>query len=221
MPNKQVKLVLKERLCNSAAQAFLRLYYTSNNIIAFFWVLGLLLATSACSFFVIYALTEYYSYGVISNTRVYYEATSLFPKVTFCNLNPFTTKYAYELLNGMSYNSFLNKINYEFDDLKKDLLTHSLNDILLECSFNSDTCDSTDFFLENTPNYGPCYTFNGGLNSSGESVPLKTSLRGGPTNGLILTLYVNVYQKLLDDGYLSGLGGIIFIGRILFVGLNK
>jgi hypothetical protein len=213
-PRNEIELVLKDRLYNSACQAIIRLYRSENLIIKIFWTLGLLTASALCCYFVIYALAEYLSYEVTSTTRVHYETTSLFPKVTFCNVNPYTTKSSYQLANETtSHEAFMNRVNYNFNTTQRDTLSHSLDDILLECSFNTETCDSMDFFTEFTPNYGACYTFNAGLNSSGHKVALKESLRAGASYGLQFTMYINVYEKLKTTGFLSTMGGIVFIGK--------
>jgi len=119
-----------------------------------------------------------------------------FVKVTFCNKNLFTTKYAYDLAKGASYSEFVNMINLKLNASERAKLTHSLNDILIECSFNSIACSSNDFTQEYDINLGTCYSFNSGFNSSGHRVPQKRSTRSGSPHGLRLAIYVNVYEKL-------------------------
>ena len=79
---------------------------------------------------------------VTSTTRINYETTSLFPRVTFCNVNPYTTKRSYQLANETTSHEVFN-----FNITQRDTFSHSLDDTSFrECSFNTETCDSTDFF---------------------------------------------------------------------------
>jgi len=48
----------------------------------------------------------YFTFDVSTKTRTYYENPALFPQITICNVNPFTTRYALE---------FLKKINTELN----------------------------------------------------------------------------------------------------------
>jgi len=41
---------------------------------------------------------SYLSYGVSTTSRSLYETPSVFPKITICNANPFTTRYAINFL---------------------------------------------------------------------------------------------------------------------------
>ena len=110
---------------------------SDNLIIKIIWTLGLLTASALCCYFVIYALAEYFSYEVTSTTRIYYETTSLFPRVTFCNVNPYTTKRSYQLANETTYHEVFN-----FNTTQRDTFSQSLDDTSFrECSFNTETCD--------------------------------------------------------------------------------
>ena len=118
--------------------------------------------------------------------------------MTFCNKNLFTTKYAYDLANGSRYTDFVNIINFKLNESERDKLSHTLDDILLECQFNTQPCSSKDFVKEYDLNLGTCYSFNTGMNASLHRVPLRRSTRSGSTHGLRVALYVNVYEKLKE-----------------------
>uniref|UniRef100_A0A914V7B1 Uncharacterized protein n=1 Tax=Plectus sambesii TaxID=2011161 RepID=A0A914V7B1_9BILA len=62
-------------------------------------------------------------------------------------------------------------------------LSYTLNEFVLQCSFNSEDCDlQRDFRIHMDPEYGNCYTFN-----YNDSVTLTNS-RAGPMYGLRLLL---------------------------------
>ncbi len=69
------------------------------------------------------------------------------------------------------------------------------------------------FSAEFSPNNGACCTFNAGLNSSGHKVALNESLRAVASYSLQFTMYINVYEKLKSNGFLSNMGGIVFKGE--------
>jgi amiloride-sensitive sodium channel subunit alpha/amiloride-sensitive sodium channel subunit gamma len=145
----------------------------------------------------------YLDYGVSTVSRTINESPALFPKVTFCNFNYLATKYAFDRIK-----SGADSVNNLSNEEKKQL-GHSLNDIIIHCSFNGKACDLTDFVWSFDELYGNCYTFNSGFNSNGTQIPLYKSNLAGFAFGLQLVFYVNIYEKLL--GY--GMGAIVRIGN--------
>jgi hypothetical protein len=59
--------------------------------------------------------------------------------------------------------------------------------MLIKCQFNKNSCSSSDFEWYFDFHYGNCFKFNTGINSSGNSVPLKYSTIPGEENGLFLS----------------------------------
>jgi hypothetical protein len=206
--NKAIKKLLKDVLYNSLAQTVIRIVLTPYKILKLFLIVCVLCSIALASYLVIHSIIEYYTYGVYTTTRTIYETPTLFPKVTFCNINPFTTEYAYNLYrNGIYYGN-------DLSNEEKQKLAHDLDDILIECWFNKNSpCTASDFTWSYDEVYGNCYTFNSGFDSNGSRVDLKESNMAGPYFGLHLTLYVNIYEKLIDFEKILGLGAIIRIGN--------
>ena len=189
-----IKKRAKEVLYTSTAQALFKIVNSASKLIKTFWIICLVSACSLCAYFVIASLVTYFTYEVSLNTRTYFEVESLFPKITICNKNLFTTKYAFDLFKSLKLtdpDSIALHINYNLNDTEKIKLHHSFEDILFECSFNSQKCNSSDFIREYDKNLGNCYTFNSGYNSTNDEVSLKKSIRAGVTYGLKLVLYVS------------------------------
>ena len=128
---------LKEVLCNSTGQALLKIYDSPSCLVKLFWLACLTSACSLCAYFVMESLVLYFTPVSSTHVRTNFETVSLFPKVTICNKNPFTTKYAHEMANGSSPDEFVQKVNTRFNDSQRELLQHSLDDILFDCSFNT------------------------------------------------------------------------------------
>jgi len=209
-----VMRLVKETLYNSAAQALLKIYETPSKIVKLFWCVCLLGACSLCAYFVVESLVLFFSYEVSTKTRTYTETSSLFPKVTICNKNVFTTKYAFDFANGLKYDEVLWRINTKLNVTQREKLTHSFEDTLLACSFNAEACEAReDFTFEYDKSLGACYTFNDAVrNTSSGNGRLRESIRAGLDYGLTLVIYSHFYDRLSKDFNLySGL--IIKIGN--------
>ena len=200
--------LVKEILYNSAAQAILKIFKTKSKIIKIFWVTCLLLACAMCTYFVIESLILFFTYEVSTQTRTYTETSSLFPKITICNKNLFTTKYSYDLANGSSFTDFSNTISFKMNDSERLKLIHPFEAILFSCTFNAEKCTAQDDFIrEYDKSLGNCYTFNAGSNRT-----LHESMRAGVYYGLNIDLYVNFYEKLAKD-YNRYMGAIVKVGN--------
>jgi hypothetical protein len=208
LQHKAIEIVLKEVLYNSLAQILIRLIRNPYKILLkLFLFTFVLISIGLASYLVIRSIVDYFTYGVSTTLRTVFETPTLFPKVTFCNINPFTTEYAFNLTqNGIYYGN-------DLSNEEKQRLDHDLNDIILECKFNNNHCVTSDFTWSYDEVYGNCYTFNSGFNSTGSRVVLKESNMAGPYFGLHLTLYVNIYEKLIDFEKILSLGAIIRIGN--------
>ena len=206
----EIKAILKEVLYNSFSQAILKIILTPHILLKIFLLVFVLASTSLASILVIGSFMEYFAYKVSTTSRIIYENPTLFPKVTFCNVNWFTTEYAYNLTQmGVEWSEIM---SLSIDEKKQ--LGHSLENILIQCKYNNIPCDSTDFTWSFDPDYGNCYTFNSGFNSNKSKIDLKKSSLVGWNFGLQLTLYLNVYEKLLNDkNNVGGLGALIRLGN--------
>jgi len=184
--SEKIQELIKEILFNSTSQALLKIYQTPSKVVKVFWCVCLLCACSLCAYFVVESLITFVTYEVSTKTRSYTEQTSLFPKVTFCNKNMFTTKYAYNLAmsyaaksnaSTTTYQEMVYAANFKLNDTERDKLSKKFADILLDCSFNSEKCNATqDFVKEYDRVLGACYTFNAGVNPvTGQSVPVKVN----------------------------------------------
>ena len=209
MRKKAIKVLLKEVLYNSLAQALIKILFTPHLILKLFLSLFVLVSTGFASFLVLQSVMTYLSYGVSTTSRTVFTTPTLFPKVTFCNLNGFTTQYAFNLTQSGTF------FATDLTDNEKKSVGHNLDDILFDCKFNLKPCGASDFTWSYDGTYGNCYTFNEFNGETNESKSnLKESSIAGPDYGLQITFYVNIYEKLLDlYGFTWGLGGLIRIGN--------
>ena len=193
-----VKKILKDVLYNSSAQAILKTWYTPYRLLKCFWIVCLLATFSFSSYVIIETLISFFSYEVFTSTKTIFETPTLFPKVTICNKNLITSRYAYELLvnSNMTLEEMQFNMNYKFNDTEIELLQHSFRDVLVDCTFNNQNCTYLDFIKEYDQNLGLCYVFNSGFNQKGKPVKLRETMRAGSLYGLKITLYANFYEHL-------------------------
>jgi hypothetical protein len=199
------RALVQEILYNSLGQAVIKIIYSPNLVLKIFLLISVLFSSCLASYFVIHAFIVYFTYGVSTTTRTFFETPTLFPKVTFCNINQFTTEFAYNLTQM----NLTNAINLSTADKKK--LGHGLDDILIDCWFNFKPCNASDFIWTFHRVYGNCFSFNSGFGSDKTKIDLKNTSISGLDYGLTLTLYVNLYEKLMD--YVNESGLMIRIGN--------
>jgi len=213
-------LLFKECLSNSAVQALVKLFTERTSLVVkIFWLICLACACSLCAYFIIETLIQHFT--PISNTllHTHFETMSVFPRVTLCNKNQFTTKYAYEIGKNLSYDDMLYYVNTQLNDTQRGLLQHSLEEILFECKFNQVKCTASDFKSEYNREFGACFTFNTKHN---DTTKLRESIRVGSPFGLRLTLYVNFYEKLMTPSmaFNDYYGLIVKIGNNSFANID-
>ncbi|XP_022103008.1 amiloride-sensitive sodium channel subunit alpha-like [Acanthaster planci] len=76
---------------------------------------------------------------------------------------------------------------------------HSIDDMLLACSYKGYPCGPTNFSYFHNYLYGNCYTFNAGMNSD-----IQTSSKPGPLYGLILELNLEETEYIPSIQQASG-----------------
>ena len=242
MKDHELTKLLKHTLTGEMYHALLNLIVSPHLILKVFLFIFLAISYGLASYTIITLILTYFDYGVTTTVRTIYETPATFPKITICNVNQFTTQYAFELIQNISqenkidvldnkifknldrYYKFLNANQFSniafgtinlMKDSDKQKLGHSLKDSLLSCTFNYKNCISDDFSWEFDPNYGNCYSFNSGFNSTGQHTELKQSNIAGNGYGLSLEIYTNYYENLSYFNSISkGQGLLIRIDNV-------
>ena len=228
--------LLKENLSCEMYHALLEVFNSKHYIIKIHLSIFLLISYCMASYMTIELIMNYFNYGVTTSIRTIYETPAVFPKVTFCNLNQFTTKEGYEFLKTTDTDGLLSQIgNVDFDygsqifwqlllkaqaslanktDDYKKRMGHELKDILFRCRFNFQKCTEDDFAWRWNSVFGNCFTFNSGFNSTS----LRKSDVSGVNYGLEVDLFVDFYENLsYTNSLLYGKGLMIFIDNATHV----
>lgn len=182
-----------------------------NNVTLAVWICFYLASIVFCAYNIINIIVEFSQYNVLINIELINESPIDFPAVTVCNLNPFdktkANSYIDKLLekNNISYVKDITRIDIEPDliykliksnviaNLSKEeraYLGFSLEYMKLSCRFNDFNCEDSDFVSTYNFDYGNCFTFNSGYNSSGNKVPIKKISEAGSDKSFRLELYL-------------------------------
>jgi hypothetical protein len=216
-----LKNQLEECILSSSTHGLSNIYQSKSRLNQLLWILMVILSSCVCIYFIIISLTDYFSYSVTTETRILNEHHSLFPVVTICNKNIFTSDESVEYLKQLireknlidffnetsfisdesistqeKYNSLFYFIRLARSNLLKDNQNMSkysqpLEKILISCDYAGLKCDSNDFDLIYNSIYGNCFQFNSGRNRT-----IRKMTKLGKFNGLTLELYVGLSDEL-------------------------
>ena len=162
---KTVMNLLRKNLTSEMFHSIMNAIETPHASLKTFTFIFCLLANAFASYTTLTLILSYLNYGVTTTSRLILDTSVEFPKVTVCNINPFQTKYAYEVLNKLSkqanisvnlfdrnqlktldfkskrdlfngFKAFSIGLISSFSDMDKKRIGHKLEDILLSCRFN-------------------------------------------------------------------------------------
>jgi hypothetical protein len=167
---KECKTIVHDTACESTSHGIPHIFKRENLIIKTFWILCTLAATGVCAWLVTKSVTDYLNYETVTVAQVIDEVPTLFPVVSICNKNPFTTNFSFQYVDqffndydmeeleselAVSYTDTLNKLRYQLavilrdknvtDDQRK-AMGLQMDDMLFMCLYNGRACSSNDFF---------------------------------------------------------------------------
>ena len=83
---------------NSTAHGISHMAKSKNLFMTTLWTLFFIVSTYYCFHSIIQSFIEYKSYGVIMKITRVQELPATFPAITFCNINPFNERFAYDYI---------------------------------------------------------------------------------------------------------------------------
>ena len=81
---------------------------------------------------------------------------------------------------------------------------YNLNETIIECQFNGNSCSLTEFNWFFQPNLGFCFMFNSGKNQFNQKIPIENSILAGFIFGLKLTIYADPENTTSKEPLSSG-----------------
>ncbi|CAF1029306.1 unnamed protein product [Brachionus calyciflorus] len=206
----EIKKQLIFLVLNSTSHGFPKIFSSSNKIIKYIWIFFSILSTCICAFLIIQNIKKYYDFEVTTKIRLKPQFKAIFPSITICNVNFFTSKESIELVQDLT-----NVTNYPNDpelflfESGTNLLksktqngknySDSISKLILKCFHLLIPCNLSEFDFYFSPTYGNCYTFNPGFDSNKNLRSFDQLISTSKTfkiQGLRLILNVSVPEEL-------------------------
>jgi hypothetical protein len=174
----KIKAAFLEWSNTFTAQCYPKIFQNnSNKCLQLTWSLIFILFSCLTCWFVILGIVDYLEYEVVTKIRIHTGKEIVFPLITLCNANPFTSNKSNHLLKSMQdegqlnyfsdnnnrwtgYTSYAMNKAFSFSDEKKQELGFSISQSLKECLFYSKPCMASDFTWRFNYRYGNCFQFD-------------------------------------------------------------
>jgi hypothetical protein len=200
-------------------------------IVKAMWLIFFLASAGTCAWFIQMTISNYLSYPVTTNTDIVYQKNMIFPIISICDLNLFSTdsmsrnvsiatsinsNLKYSNSTVLEYSSYLDKSfrsRIFANEYRKKVSSNTfgirnLSEIMYSCSFSGSPCNlSQDFESYYDINYGNCFRFN-----SGKTSPLKSVNYPGLISAFNIEMFIGMTGENRD--YFSFTNGFnIFINN--------
>ena len=221
----QIKLTIRKRFESSSIILFPNLIKSEFYLTKIVWIGCFFLSASWCGWFISRSIFDYLNYNIVTRTLVKHRSGLIFPIVSICNINPFTTEYSNNFINSIvdinnlgldsQYQSLLyaNSLNTNKSRFDRKKFGFNLSEILFTCSFVSNSCNlNDDFEYYYDVNYGNCFRYNSGRNMHGNKTKQKYVYGRGINNALDLELYIgSANENQFPFSYENGM--LIFVSN--------
>ena len=113
----KISAYIDEWALTTTIHAVPNIFRTQNTLVKTIWFISLLVSGGWCFFMVINTMAQFYDYEVVTQIKMIYEIPAVFPAVTVCNANSFTTQKSLEYVKR--YLEILNFTDFENIDVSK------------------------------------------------------------------------------------------------------
>ncbi len=110
-----VQEVLKQKFIESSLPGLPQIIKAQKVYQKIWWIFAWFFGTALCVYFVTDSTLVYFKYDVVSKSRIYDTFSMKFPKITLCNLDPFTTNASVEFLADFIKENKMDA-NFEFEN---------------------------------------------------------------------------------------------------------
>ena len=205
----EIKEIAFEWILDSTSHGLPNLFKTSQKYLQVFWLIAFLTCSGGGFYIIVSYIITFSSYGVTVSTNYVTETPIDFPAITICNLNPFRSNRSsilfsqvstsYNLSSALKLVNTTNAITFMKTFLSYSKLEASsnptlsvnrisygfyLDEMLISCYAFDNNCSASDFTFLQSYDYGNCYTFNSGINST-----IISGSFDGPGNSIEIELF--------------------------------
>lgn len=209
--------IVREFALNTSTHALPGIARSQSKHNRIFWSVSFIIFTGVMTYFITESLIKYFQYPTQTNVDMVVERSQKFPAVTVCNYCPARFDRIvgplinYTLTRNLSNSSTfsvetLAYINSFFIDLTNaneplDDFFFQLEIMLIDCIYNGEKCNSSDFISFTSAAYGLCYTFNAQrLNSTGRRLRYTNDNAGFGKLQLRLYPHSHLYIPFVTAG---------------------
>lgn len=186
------------------------------------WTLSTVVSAGFCCYLITQNIMSYLNFDVTTTIRVKKETSSLFPTITLCNLNAFTTDYTVntfiksfspDVKNMMGYfpwlNFYLSTIMNNDLQMNRSMFGDSKEKLLVESYFDVLLINQSELSYYFHPLYGNCYQFNSGKDQNGNEIALKRVTKNDRITGFRSVLNVSIHPQIKE--YVYDIGAVLMI----------
>lgn len=105
--NPKLSSILLKIIESSTIHGIPSIFRTKRHFMKLIWLVSFIVSVSICSIYIIRAFTEYFDYDTVTKFKIVNEVPTLFPTVTFCNINPFVSNDSNAIIMDILKNSKL------------------------------------------------------------------------------------------------------------------
>ncbi|RNA10485.1 acid-sensing ion channel 1 isoform X2 [Brachionus plicatilis] len=200
----KLKKVTIDTILSSTSHGLPNVFRSTNVVIRIIWISFTLISASYCVFNIINCVIKFFDYEVTTKTRLSNEYMSLFPTVTVCNVNFFTSENAVEFIKTIEDQKFSkNPFEDSFELYAKGIIENSSNfsqvrqnvgdskeKLIVFCMYSRKACNMSWIRYYYHSIYGNCFNINSGIDENDDKVPIFQAV--GPKRFLGLRLILNV-----------------------------
>ncbi|CAF0992779.1 unnamed protein product [Brachionus calyciflorus] len=215
---KKLSSIIEESLLSSTSHGIPNIIRSERYTLRFMWIFFTVISTGLCSYMIVQSIMNYFSYETTSKIQIKTETSSIFPAITICNINFFTSTYSAEFIKNLSFDI----PSYSYFDYDKyytirhiistsdNLMSNSykfgdsLEKLILNCHLLTIDCKNKEYWNYYYHQfYGNCYQ----INTKKENL-IRVSQTGW-YNALNIVLNISLADGL--EGLLSSFGAVVMI----------
>ncbi|CAF0785654.1 unnamed protein product [Brachionus calyciflorus] len=216
--SKKLGSEIEESLLSSTSHGIPNIIRSDKLSLRLMWIFFTIVSTGLCSYMIVQSITSYLSFETTSKIQIHSETSSIFPAVTICNMNYFTSEYSAEFIRNLSLdiqsNSYFEYDNFftarQIISINEELMSKSykfgdsFEKLILHCKLLTIDCKKKEYWTYYYHQiYGNCYQ----INSDRENL-IRLS-RTGWFNSLSFVLNISLADGL--EGLYGGIGAIVMI----------
>jgi hypothetical protein len=198
----KIKEIIKETMLDSTGHGFPNLISNKRWSFRIMWLLCMLVAFCGCAYLLTKSVIDFLEFEVVTSIRREGETPALFPTVALCSANTIVNQVSQSYVStALGQDSTLLAASvYKYNYMKYyfgiKLSSPSLNDsfrkstgstysqLIIQCTFNRASCNSSNWVWFFDAYYGNCFRFNSGVDSNGNQMDDLVSTKNGKLNGL-------------------------------------